>query len=247
MLMSNPRVQFVPVGYAPPSRTNEDMCADKVLKLSAASERAIRGGSKYIAFNDADDLVSNRIIPFVASRSADVGWFTRETMIYAYGSRFYRYEKISYPVSGPCIIVGNDAMEFATPPFLGAWVDLIRSSGEDRYLDLLASRSLPVSILAAVGHTHYLEYARSSGISLKPLPFPSNIVINHWDSVSHVAGGAGSQGLANSLSFLDVLRFLKRKGKQLRPMSRTLRREFSIPSQAEIPTQYRSKGSVLAR
>lgn len=54
-------VHTLSVDFPPPQRTNDDMCADKVLKISRGVEWAMARGSEYVMFVDADDLVSRRL------------------------------------------------------------------------------------------------------------------------------------------------------------------------------------------
>src|SRR2546426_9381718 len=55
------KIKFLPVSFPPPERNNDDMCADKVLKLSAGIEWAIEAGCDYVMFTDADDLVNRNL------------------------------------------------------------------------------------------------------------------------------------------------------------------------------------------
>lgn len=247
------RVHFLPVTFAPPARNNDDMCADKALKLSAGAKWALSRGCDYIVFNDADDLVSNRIGGFVAANYGAPGWYTADEFFYTYGGRFVRFFNIAAPYAGPCVIVRADRLEFASPPFLGKWTELIKAGGEKNYLDLLEAKRCPVSVLAAVGLQHYREYSRQSGWPLAPLPFPANIVINHWDSTSHVAGGRGSYCSEDKprhsawREFLSMMKQRLKKIPTLRPMVASLRQEYSIPSDREIPSRYRGGGSIFWR
>jgi hypothetical protein len=183
-IAADPRVSFVQVAVPPPERNNDDMCVDKVLKLSAGTERAIAQGCRYVIFNDADDLVSNRIGEFVAAHCRSDGWYAAAEMFYTYGGRLLRHFDIPGGFSGPCVIVRSDLLRFAEAPYSGYWTELIRGGGEARYLALLERHRKPVSVLAAVGIEHYRALMEHNRTPLAPLPFPANIVINHADSTS---------------------------------------------------------------
>ena len=163
-------------------------------------------------------------------------------------------QKIPFPNSGPCVIVRANLLTFSTPPFSGAWIESsILSGGEEEYLKLLEKRSKPACKLAAVGHQNFVRFASHEGWTLEPLPFPGNIVINHWDLTSHVSGGAGSyhcdRGLPSS-AFRKACGKLKRRVKMLpslRPITRTLRTEFAISDDEEIPARFRHGGSIFWR
>src|SRR5882762_11214635 len=85
LLAQEPRVHFLPVNFSPPIRNNDDMCVDKVLKLSAGAAWARAQGCEYVVFNDADDLVSNRIAGFVADHRGENGWYCPCEMFYTHG------------------------------------------------------------------------------------------------------------------------------------------------------------------
>jgi hypothetical protein len=238
------RVHFISVDFAPPERNNDDMCVDKVLKLSAGAKWAIDRGCEYIVFSDADDLVSNRIGAYVDDHRGENGWCCSSEIFYTLGGRLARFFRMQAPAAGPCVIVRADLLQFAFPPFAGHWADLIRAGGEDHYLKLLERRAARVNTLAAVGHNHYLTLMKLEGHPLRSLPFPGNVVINHNDSMSFVEGGAGSfQPLSLRTRAKRFLQFLP----SMRLMSPSLRSEFSVPSNKEIPRAYRNAGSVFWR
>lgn len=247
------RVTFVQVDFPPPMRDNDDMCADKVLKLSAGVRAALSMGGDYIALNDADDLVSNRVGELVQTHAGAPGWRSAAQMFYDYGATLLRFQRIQSPASGPFVVVRSDLLEFAVPPFSGDWADLIRSGGEERYLNLLARRHREVSILAAVGLGHYQEYSSMKGWPLEPLPFPGNVVINHRHSMSHVPGGFGSYQRElrdEPLTLRRRLRNIKRTMKMiptLKVMTEATRSEYSVLAPHDVPANYRSQGSILWR
>lgn len=251
-LAGDPRLEFVSVACSPPARDNDDMCADKVLKLSVAAERALGLGCEYVVMNDADDLVTNRLGEFVARHRGQNGWYSGSEMFYTYGGRVYRWYDIPGQSAGPCVVLRADLLAFAAPPFSGAWVERIRGGGEARYLELLQRHGLPVVTVAAVGLGHYRAFMHAEGRPLAPLPFPANLVINHHDSTATVSGGVGSYEASASRGrrlrrALGRVRSTLRRLPTLRPMTPALRAEFSVPDDGRIPAAYKQSGSVLWR
>lgn len=247
------RVQFIPVTFSPPTRNNDDMCVDKVLKLSAGAEWAIAHGCDYIIFSDADDLVSNRVGTFIYEHRGEYGWYCNTEMFYTYGGCLLRFCKISGKSAGPCVIVRSDLLSFSQPPFSGTWTDMLRLGGESQYLRMLERHGLRTNILAAVGLGNYRQLMEIDGYPLSPLPFPANIVINHADSTSSVPGGVGSRDIGQSNRnpawrlFLSQMKSSAIKITTFTPITRTRRAEFSVPDDSEIPLQYKKGGSIFWR
>lgn len=241
--LKDPRVHFEPVTIEYPSRNFDDMSVDKVIKHSVAATRAAALGASYVIFNDADDLVSNRIGEYVAAHHGANGWFSDAYWLHSYGGRFVRLVTIPAPKSGPCVIVRVDALQFDSPPYSGAWVDLVKGGDEHEYLALLARHRMDVCTIAAAGHWHYTTLMSRLGKPLEPLPFPSNLVINHGDSMSTTGGRHGfavvSQlaALKRSVGLMPALRWA----------SAGLKREYHVPPLHSIPPSSRGTGSVFWR
>ncbi len=242
-LAADPRVHFLPVHVAVPSRDNDDMVADKVLKLSAAARWARAQGCAFVVFNDADDLVSNRLGDVVAADPSANGWYTTSQFFYTYGGRVMRRQQIAAPSSGPCVIVRSDLLTFDRPPFTAEWARAIAAGGEQRYLQLLARHDTEVCVLAAVGIGHYQTFMAARGWPLAPLPFAGNVVINHRDSTSTTGGTNGYQTLSRLASLKRSVRWLP----TLRYASAAVRAEFAIPRDSDIPGAYRGGASVFWR
>lgn len=243
-LRDDPRVTFVPIDAEVPRRDFDDMVSDKVLKLSAGARWVMsRGEADYVVFNDADDLVSDRLGAFVEANRGGNGWYSTSQRFYAYGGGLMRLQKIAGGAAGPCVVVRRDLLTFGGPPFSGLWFDLVRAGGEDRYLECLARHRREVCELAAVGLGHYRAFMAAVGHPLAPLPFPANVVINHKDSMS-TAGGRHGFPLMSALGSLKrSLIWLP----SLRPATASVRSEFHIPPTGEIPLAYRGGASVFWR
>ena len=235
------RVHFLPVNFCQPAKTFADMCVDKVLKLSVGAQWARARGYQYVAFTDADDLVSNRIVEFVANHSDENGWYCPAVLFHAYGKRLVRFVAYQGLFAGPCVIVRTNLLKFESPPFAGSWTKLVVANDESNYLDLLGRHRLNVNTLAAVGHGRYREYMINEGHPLGPLPFPPILMINHADSISLGQGSYEAVGLQSmlrrSLKWLPSVRFL----------TRSVRNEFLIPPNSQIPNRYRKQGSIFWR
>ena len=119
----------------------------------------------------------------------------------------------------------------------------MRAGGEDQYVALLARRGAEVCVLAAVGLGHYRNFMAALGHPLAELPFAANVVINHGDSASTTGGTNGYQPLSRLGSLKRAVRWLP----TLRLASDSVRREFHIPSDIEIPDRYRGGASVFWR
>ena len=241
-LQSHPRVHFERTAIALPARTFDDMSVDKVIKHSLAARWAIANGATYVAFNDADDLVSNRIgsLPMAPDCA---GWYSSSQRLFTYGGTLSRLMQVPHPRSGPFVIVRREALQFDAPPFSGDWVAIVAAGGEHEYLHLLARHGQAVCTLAAAGHAHYVTLMARLGQPLRPLPFPANLVINHPDSMS-TAGGVNGYPM---LSTLGRLRRSLRWVPTLRVTTSVMRREFHVPDRGEIPAEYRGGASVFWR
>ena len=240
-LATNPRVTFLPIVAPIPRQTNDDMCVDKVLKVSAAIRALQARGSRYVGLCDADDLVSFRLGPFVAERAGAAGWYSGNCLVFAYGGRWMRQIPLPPPTTGSFAIIRSDLLDSVSPPFAGAWVDQLQRDGDHAYLATLAARQLPVCALVAAGHTHYRRLLALQGHALEPLPFPAHLQINHAESLSGTAGGNGH---FTRPSLAALLRSAHRWLPTLRLMPRGLRREFGVLD--DVPDAY-SRASLFWR
>lgn len=250
--LKDPRVHFLPVGFSPPERNFDDMCADKVLKLSVGAQWAVDQGCDYVMFGDADDLVSNRIGALVESNKGAPGWYSGHTYFYCYGSRLLRLFRVPDPTSLPSVIVRSDLLSFDAPPFSGRWSEMIKQAGELSYLAQVGRHGASVNTLAAVGLANYRTFLAAEGHHLEAVPFAPMIMVNHIESTSHVPGGVGSYHQDGPVrpawrTFLSRIKFHLAMLPSMRLVTPTLRQEFSIPPDSEIPERYRSRGSLFWR
>lgn len=238
----NAKVEFQSVDFAPPQRTNVEMCIDKVLKLSAGVEWAKSKGSRYVMFTDADDLISNRISELASREPTQAGWFCPGHFLYTYGSHLV--EKCVYPPfqSGPYVLVRTELLNSDAPPFSGKWADMILRV-DAPYVNRLAARARPVNTLAAVGHIDYQALMAAEGKPLIEMPFWSTTMIQHGDSTSSISGGRGSSLQSNTPRTLrSILGSYKRATVKLtrsKFITPAFRAEFYVPKPRDIPIAYR--------
>lgn len=245
---AHPKVRFLPVPFARPARNNDDMCADKVAKLSHGIGHAISLGCSHVMITDADDLVHRGAAALARDHPDAPGWYADVEYFYAYGGRWLRRWDLPGGQAGPCAIFRVDMLRFDTPPYSGAWLDFL--AGEERYAALLASRGQRTCTIVAAGLAHYRAFAARDGHPLRPLPFPGNVVICHSDSTSHVPGGSGSRfgepGRPPARArWLEALRGLRRHWRALRRLTPQIAADFSVLEPASVPSRYRNRGSIF--
>jgi hypothetical protein len=244
---ANDRLAFLTTDIPLPMRNNCDMCADKAVKLSIGSKWAIERGCDQIMFTDADDLVSRHTLQFAMRRPTENGWYVYDQYRHAYGSPLVRKENYTYPGAGSSVIVRAGLLHFASPPFEGDWFELIRHDEAD-YCRFLASRGRSVNTLAAVGHMKFIRLLELEGTPIAPFPMPAKVLINHSRSLSHVPLFGAPPTKDHRPAWRRYAGMVKRRAKLLpgiRPVTRRIREDFSLPAPTEIPLAFRSLGTVF--
>jgi hypothetical protein len=247
--LKDPKVHGLSVSFSPPARNNDEMCADKVLKLTAGIAAALEQGTDYVMFADGDDLVSNRVAGFVAERPGTNGWFSNTELFYRYGGNLVRRYDLPHTHAGPNVIVRANALRFAdasdTSEF---WRRAVSSNDDDRYIQALVANGPRVNTLAAIGHTKYRALLDSMGCSLEPLPFVASVVILNPDSTSNVPGGEGSAVDASPQKYplwrkkISRAKQVLQSAHTLRWLTPAMRQEFSIPVGGAVPPEFRTGG-----
>jgi hypothetical protein len=199
-------VHMLPVDFEPPQRNHHDMCVDKVRKISEGVKWAIARNSDYVVFMDADDLVSRRLSEFVAAHHGDNGWYFDNGYAYRHGQRWIREHEFHHLICGTAAIVRTDLLSFAPSDFCGA---------EN------------VNTLAAAGHGQYRAVLEAQGAPLGKLPFFGSVYILHEDATSGVP--AANSVRPHIPRWRRVLTWSRRTLPKMRPLTPTLRAEFSIP------------------
>jgi hypothetical protein len=205
---------MLPMDFQLPERNNDDMCVDKVLKISRGAEWAIARGSNYVMFVDADDLVSRRLSEFVATHPHENGWYFYTGYAHRYGERWVRKHVPHHLICGTGVIVSTSLLRFAASDFCRGHI---------------------ANTLAEAGMENYLTHLDVQGAPIRPLPFPGAIYVLHDDSTSEVPGGIGYR-LNSPHSARPLWRRVGSWGKHttralrhVRPISPWLRAEYRIP------------------
>jgi len=204
-------VHMLQVDFPPPERNNDDMCRDKVLKISHGVKWAIARKSDFVMFVDADDLVSRSLSGFVAAHPGDNGWYFHTGYAHHYGERWLRKHTPHHLICGTGVIVRTSLLRFGKSDFC---------------------RGEIANTLAAAGMENYLAVLAEQGTPIQPLPFPGAIYILHDDSTSEVPGGDGYRlggDRAPRPLWRRALTWGRRTLPKMRPITPALRAEFSIP------------------
>jgi hypothetical protein len=207
-------VHMLTVDFPPPEKNNDDMCIDKVLKISRGVEWAIARGSDYVMFVDADDLVSRRLSEFVAAHPGDNGWYFYTGYVHRYGDRCMRKHTPHHLICGTGVIVRTNLLRFGKSDFC---------------------RGQRANTLAAAGIENYLAHLAEQGTPIQSLPFPGAVYVLHTDSTSEIPGGSGyrfGDPRTRRPLWRRVAGWGKRTAKRIpnmRPVTAALRTEFSVP------------------
>jgi hypothetical protein len=240
------RVEFLQVDFAPPEIISDAMCVDKVCKLSYGLDWAIDNGFEYVMVSDADDLVSNKLFPFVTANRGHHGWLSKTVLMHAYGSRWVR---LAAGFSAPSAIFRSENVTFAEPPFDRGLTKMLVDGGEANYLHLLTERRRRVSTMMAAGCTNYPLRAVQEGLQLEAFPFPATLMISHRSSMSWIPGGLAYRGPAAS-TVSERVSDIKTRIRRMRSASlvtQRIRDEFSMPDPRRLPANIRRRGSTFDR
>ena len=235
------RVGALTANLPVPPRCYVEMCLDKVFKISAGIKYATESSWNHVMLIDCDDLVSRSAMMDAVQIGGD-GWYPSAFYSHAYGSRFVRKTHLAYPDTISSIVLRTEFLSFQEPPFGGKWFSMLAE--EPEYCKALNARENAVCTLIAAGHMNYLSLLESEGHKLRPFSEPSHIVINHPHSLSHE-----EVDTSNVCSLRAKLGLIRRRSQVLagvRPLTPSLRRDFSVPSSAQIPSRYKL-GTVFER
>jgi hypothetical protein len=117
----------------------------------------------------------------------------------------------------------------------------------------LAGRNRKVNTFASAGLAHFQRLMMAEGHPLAPLPFSGIVMINHFDSTVYVSGGVGTvvpdrHGPPPTLRRrLGQYKRLLSALPTVRPVTRSLCEEFTIPAPRDVPASYTQKGSMFSR
>jgi hypothetical protein len=181
----NSKITFLATDAPVPARTHDEMCLDKLIKLSVGTQWALERGTDYVMFTDADDLVRRSITAFIEQNRGAKGWYNRIQYFRGSGRWWLRKHRTPKGFSTSCIIVRADLLEFVEPPFPPSpWLDILTPYPDD--LAKYTALKRPINTLATVGHHNYVRFLAQRGHELQELPFAANIIITHYDSTSQL-------------------------------------------------------------
>ncbi|ABI55479.1 galactosyltransferase protein [Alkalilimnicola ehrlichii MLHE-1] len=181
----------------------ESVRLDKGEKVLAAAREARDEGAEYIMFLDADDLLSNRIIGWVAAHRGAPGWVIDKGWLHRPNSPFIYQQDRFNRVCGSCHIVRTDLI-----PGLSSKAEMT----EDEIKKYFGS------------HLHLADRLSFEGHHLEKLPFRGAVYrVGHGNNISRRKRAIEFWALRRHPSL-----FLKRVV-GFRRLSAKLIEEFSVP------------------
>ena len=211
--LDHPAVSVRTVHLPLPARTNDDMCADKVLKLTLGIEWALARGSEYVMFTDADDRVSRRLAAHAAANPGRNGWYFDKGFSYSVAEHRLRRLRDYYKICGTCAIFRTEFLDLGPSELRpGAIVSTLAESDHDTWVARMAQRGTPI----------------------EPLPFAGAVYVRHEDSLSSIPGGRGYSAPPPTDRRPPWLRTASRLKHGLRDLSRRaplttfIQQEFSL-------------------
>lgn len=205
--LRDPRLHVIGVEFPPPRREFDDTLVDKVLKVSVGAQWAIAHDCRFLMYADADDLVSRRLAAFARQHPDANGWFFTDGFTHQYGQPWVSRSPNHHQWCGTCAIVRTDVLRFAHDPLY---------------------RGESVEAMAAFGHAGYRDFMARAGRPLAPLPFPGSVYIQHPQQHHRGATGAGRGDGSGLRRRLRAVRAAARRARQLRLLTPSLAREFTI-------------------
>lgn len=156
--VKDPRLEFLPVGFAPPGPDAEARRKDKGRKLLAGLWHALSHHPSHVMPLDADDCVSNRLAGHVAAHPGDNGWYIARGYFYHDGMESVHVDRRRFHQwCGSSHIVKPELLELP-PPSTGDW---------------------------RLAHGPLARRMRRRGTPLQPLPFPGAVyLISHGENVN---------------------------------------------------------------
>ena len=161
---------FVEVDFPPPDPPSSQQDAytwifrDKGCRNAVGLLHAARFQPSHIMFTDADDLVSNRLVPFVNASPAAAGYYMSHG--YVYSNRFKLIERRDefWSYCGTSHIIRADLLPVPRFSSMTPSKPDIVSAFDPRYLERILG-----------DHNQLRRYCAEQGSPLAPLPFPGAI------------------------------------------------------------------------
>lgn len=170
----DPRLEFLPVDFAPP-RWRVERNVDRYRKREVIASRVRQEGGGYIMLLDADDLVSNRLVKFVHDDQAPYGYVVQKGWELNYERRKISRAPAFHRLCGSCAIINWDEEDLPRFP----------SAPEScRFRDFIDNNN----------HPAWASASASQGRPLQPLPFRGVIYVwNNGENFSVAKGNVGAR------------------------------------------------------
>ena len=154
----DPRLEFLPVSYAPPGRARVETRRDQGRKTLAGLRRALSYNPSHVMLLDADDYVSNRLAGHVAEHPDANGWYIAKGYFYREGMDTVHVERRRFHQwCGSSHIVRPELLELPAP-------------ADEPWF---------------IYHKQIVRRMRQRGTPLEPLPFPGAMyLISHGENLN---------------------------------------------------------------
>ena len=139
----------------PVPRTHDEMLDDKYFKIKVGLMLAREFAPAWLMRADADDLISQRLVPFVEQQRPYEAWYSETGWIHHYGSRWVIKQRNFHQVCGTSCVTYVSASELP---------DSMEEPLENCYL-------------LSQGHNIIVDYLRKSGAPTHAVPFPTTIYV----------------------------------------------------------------------
>jgi hypothetical protein len=225
-LPQNPRFKFLSVEQALPSLEGGYYPAavkDKLINLAAAWNYAKSAWNpQYVMKLDWDDLISSRLVEWLASAKDEAGYLIRHGWIWR--SHFpYLVQRTEYfdRVCGSCLIIRSDLAD-QTGPFL-THVEGTELNPEEHWLAVndqyaLVPGSRTGTLLLNDSHQRYAAQFEYLGHQLKTVPFEAAVCrVGHGNNAGDPAGKESARMLLGRL-------------RRTRLVTRNVQKEFMLGS-----------------
>ncbi len=201
---------------------------DKMTKVSAAWEHAkTKWNPRYVMKLDADDLISSRLVGWLAQNGGEVGYLVSHGWLWETGARFFiqRTETLDR-VCGSCLIIRSDLVE-CTGPFRTETEGVVLSEENSRFALADQYSLVPGSgistLLANDSHQRFAAQFAFLGHKLTTVPFPA-VIYRMGNADSNTWAGGNYSMRQHFHSFRMLVGSLRRT----RLVTPRVRKEFML-------------------
>ena len=140
----------------PIPKTRQEMMDDKYAKIKIGLTIARQFAPAWLMRADADDLISRRLVPFIAKQRPYEAWYSEIGWVHRHGSKWLVKQREFH------MVCGTSCVTYVTPAELPEAV----SDPSDRFY------------LLSQGHHMTVDYLKKRGIPTNPIPFPTTIYVS---------------------------------------------------------------------